>query len=91
MRYCEADVIQLAQVFIDFRKTIFHWAGLDACHYVGLPSLAYDIFLKESSCSIELIRDKSMLQMVQSGIRGGLSFVNRRHVKAPVGGKKHIL
>ena len=46
LRYCECDVIQLAEVFLSFRSMIFEWASLDACHYVGLPLLAYDTFLK---------------------------------------------
>ena len=54
-RYCELDVIQLVEVFISFRSMIFDWAGLDACHYVGLPSLAYDIFLKGIILIIDIL------------------------------------
>ena len=88
LRYFECDVIQLAQVFLHFHDNIFKWSKLKICHYFGTPGLAYDIFLKKSGVSIEMMTDKGMVSMVQSGIRGGLSFVNRRHVTAGCSRKK---
>ena len=61
LRYCKCNVIQLAQVFLDFCNTMFDWIQLDPCHYFGTPGLAYDIFLKKSKVSIEMMTDPQMV------------------------------
>ena len=45
---------------------------------LGLPSLAYDIFLYKSRTKINLISDESKLKFFEEGIRGGLSFASER-------------
>lgn len=72
----------LAEVFLDFRKLIFGWAKLDPCRYIGIPSLAYDVYLKLSGVKIGLMPEKNMLHLVEESIRGGLSFAATRHIVA---------
>ena len=54
------------------------WSNLDPDHYLGLPSLAYDIFLYKSKTKIELLTDIDKLKFFEEGIRGGLSFASER-------------
>ena len=53
------DVVQLAQVFMNFRKKVWDFARIDVLKFVGLPSAAYEIFKKKSKCSIGMIEDES--------------------------------
>ena len=59
IEYCEMDVVQLAQVFMNFRKKVWDFARIDVLKFVGLPSAAYEIFKKKSKCSIGMIEDES--------------------------------
>ena len=54
------------------------WSNLDPDHYLGLPSLAYDIFLYKSKTKIELLTDVDKMKFFEDGIRGGLSFASER-------------
>jgi len=54
------------------------WSNLDPDHYLGLPSLSYDIFLYKSKTKIELLTDIDKLKFFEEGIRGGLSFASER-------------
>ena len=78
--YCEMDVIQLAQVFMNFRKKIWDFARIDVLKFVGLASAAYAIFQKKSKCEIGMVTDESMLSLIMGGIRGGLSFIGSKRI-----------
>ena len=54
------------------------WSNLDPDHYLGLPSLAYDIFLYKSKTKIKLLTDVDKMKFFEDGIRGGLSFASER-------------
>ena len=54
---------------------------------LGLPSLAYDIFLYKSKTKLELISNESQLKFFEDGIRGGLSFASERLQDTRVSGK----
>ena len=75
----QTDVIQLAQIFHDFRMKIFNFGQIDIAKYVGMPSAAFSIFLKKSECEIGLIQNEEMLGLFMSGIRGGMSFIGNRY------------
>ncbi len=76
--YVRSDVVLLAEAFYDMRGNIWKEFELDMCAYLSLPMLAKDIMLKYTGAEIELISDEEMSTMIQSGIRGGLSFINKR-------------
>ncbi|CAB4036468.1 Gastrula zinc finger [Paramuricea clavata] len=53
--YLETDVLLLADVFENFRRTCLKNYELDPAHYVSAPSLSWDAFLKKSGEEIELL------------------------------------
>ena len=47
--YLKSDVLLLADVFENLRKTSLKYYKLDPCHYYTLPGLAWDACLKETT------------------------------------------
>ena len=80
--YLETDVLLLADVFENFRKTCLESYKLDPAHYVSAPSLSWDAFLKKSGEEIELVSDMDMFQFFEKGMRGGTSYIAHRHSTA---------
>jgi len=76
--YLETDTYLLSEVVNQLRDSIYDQYGLDLAHYISLPQLTKDLFLKSSGIEMELISDCDMINLIQSNIRGGLSFVNWR-------------
>lgn len=79
--YQETDTYLLAEVLFSFRKEIFKDFELDAFQYLSLPQLSFDCMLKKTSVKLELLTDLDQVLFVESGLRGGMSFVNTRHAK----------
>ena len=77
--YCILDTILLMEATFSFRFTMFEEFNLDCTHYITLPSLAFDCMLKTVGKPIELCWDSDMILMFENGIRGGVSFVAKRH------------
>ena len=73
------------------RKILNYFQNYEKIFYsnfiVGLPSLAYDIFLHKSKTKIQLLSDKDKLKFFEDGIRGGLSFASERLTDARKSGK----
>ena len=80
--YLKTDVCLLADVFENFRNTCLTYYKLDPTHYFSSPGLAWDAMLKMTNVKIDLITDIDMENMVQLGMRGGVSTINHRHEKA---------
>ena len=55
---------------------------LDPAWYYTAPGLAWDAALRRTNVMLELLSDIDMLQMVNRGIRGGVSMISRRYAKA---------
>ncbi|CAB3982135.1 Gastrula zinc finger [Paramuricea clavata] len=53
--YLDTDVILLADVFENFRRTCLENYKLDPAHYVSAPSLSWDAFLKTLGEHMELV------------------------------------
>ncbi|CAB3991349.1 Gastrula zinc finger [Paramuricea clavata] len=68
--YLETDVLLLADVFENFRRTCLESYELDPAHYVSAPSLSWDAFLKKSGEEIELVSDMDMFQFFEKEENG---------------------
>lgn len=77
--YCSVDVLILAEIMQKFRSTMMDFANLDPIHYISLPGFGFDTMLKLTNCEIELPTNIDQIQLLQSGIRGGISFINTRY------------
>ncbi len=80
--YLRTDVLLLADIMTEFRRVCKKVYELDALHYYTAPGLAWDAMLKITNGEIDLISDPDMYQMVENGIRGGISTVTKRYAKA---------
>jgi len=80
--YNKLDVFLLAECMNNFRRMAHMEFKLDPLKYVSLPAFSYDAFLYRTKEKIRLMKDTEMLLMIESGIRGGLSFIAERYAKA---------
>ena len=80
--YLISDVLLLADVFENFRNMSLETFDLDPIHYYSLPGLSWDAMLKYTEVELELITDTDMYQMVEKGMRGGISNISHRYATA---------
>ena len=79
--YLASDVLLLADVFENFRKTCLEYYKLDPCHYFTSPGLSWDAMLKMTEIKLELMTDIDMFQFIEKGLRGGISYIANRYGK----------
>ena len=80
--YLQSDILLLADVFENFRKTCLEYYKLDPCHYFTSPGLSWDAMLKMTDIKLELMTDIDMFQFIEKGLRGGISYITNRYGKA---------
>ena len=80
--YLKSDVLLLADVFENFRKTCLKHYSLDPAHYYTSPGLAWDACLKTTGQQLQLLDDYDMLMMFERGIRGGITHISKRYAEA---------
>ena len=80
--YLKSDVLLLADVFENFRKTCLKHYKLDPVHYYTSPGLVWDACLKETGQQLQLLHDYDMLMMFERGIRGGITHISKRYAEA---------
>ena len=79
--YCTLDTVLLLEVIMSFREMVFSEWNLDCTKYISAPQLAYDCMLLSLDEPIDLMTDSEMIMLCEQNIRGGVSFVNERHVR----------
>jgi hypothetical protein len=77
--YNKSDVLQLADVFENFRDVCMNYYKLDPAWYYTSPGLAWDAALKMTQVYLELLSDADMLLMIENGTRGGISTIFHRY------------
>ena len=80
--YLKIDILLLADVFEKFSSMCLDYYGLDPCHYFSSTGLSWDAMLKMAGTELELISDIDMHLSIEKGMRGGISFIAKRHSKA---------
>ena len=80
--YLKSDILLLADVFENFRKTCLQYYKLDPCHYFTSPGLSWDAMLKMTDIKLELMVHIDMFQFIEKGMRGGISYIANRYGKA---------
>ena len=80
--YLKADVLQLADIFENFREICMKEYGLDPVYYVSAPSLTWDAMLKITKEKLQLVSDPEMFRMIDGGLRGGICMITKRYARA---------
>ena len=70
--YVQLDVLLFADVMNKFRQSCMGHEKLDPSHFYTLPNFSWNVMLKMTNVSIELMRDIDMYNMINKNIRGGL-------------------
>ena len=76
------DVLLLADIFEKFIFTNLKYYGLDPCHYFSSSGLSWDAMLKITRVELEKINDPDKYIFFEQGMRGGVSYINKRYSKA---------
>jgi len=80
--YLLSHILLLADVFENFRNTIFEEHHLDPLHFITLPSLAWASALKYTHANLDLITEPNMYLMVKNNMRDGIATISHRHAQA---------
>ena len=75
--------------FEKFIFTCLKYYGLDPCHYFSAPGLSWDAMLKMTGVTLEKISDPDKYMFFEQGMRGGVSYINKRYSETSK--NKHIL
>ena len=80
--YLEKDVLFLADVYEKFINTCLKYCGLNPRHYFSSPGLSWDATLKMTGVELDKISDIDQYVFIEKGLRGGISYIAKRHSKA---------
>ena len=75
--YLKLDICLQSDIYNVFRKTIWNKFEIDCSKYMTSCSLSLDLMLKYTRAKIELIRDISIFDYVNSSILGGICIASQ--------------
>ena len=67
-----------ANIFQKFISTCLKCYNLDPCHYFSATGLSWDAMLKMTKAKLENISDPDKYIIIEKGMRGGISYINKR-------------
>ena len=79
--YLKIDVLLLADVFEKFIKHCLDYYRLALCHYFSSTGLSWDAMLKMTRIELDLISNTDIHLFIEKGMRGGISYIPKRHSK----------
>ena len=77
-QYLKSDILLLADILENFPKTCLQYYKLDPAHYFTSPGLSWDAMLIMTGIKLELMTDVDMFQFIETGTRGGISYIANR-------------
>ena len=77
----KTDVSLLVDVYKKFINTCLDFFALDPCYYFSSPGLSWDAMLKITGIGLKLISDIGMYLFIETGMRGGISYIPKRRSK----------
>ena len=80
--HLKKHVLLLADVFQKFISTCLKYYGLDHCHYFSGSGLSWNVMLKMIKIKSEKISDPDKYMFFEQGMRGGVSYINKRYSEA---------
>ena len=80
--YLKIDVLWLVDSFEKFISRGLKYYNLDPCHYLSAPGLSWDAMLKMTRIKLEKISDPDKYMFFEQGMRGGVSYINKRYSEA---------
>ena len=80
--YLKTDALLLTDVFENFRDMCLSYYGLDPVYYYTLPNFAFDAMLKLTGIEIDLVYNQEMYEMIEAGLRGGMTQTTCKKVEA---------
>ena len=75
--YMKLDIALQADIFNTFRNTIWNKFEIDCWKYITSCSLSLDLMLKYTKVKIELLKDITMFDYVNSSVLGGLCIASQ--------------
>nr|QTE04041.1 MAG: PolB [Phylloscopus inornatus densovirus] len=86
--YMKMDVLQLADVFEEFRRNSVEKFDYDPVYFQGAPSYTWYLCISDNHEKFGIITDKDVYLDIQKNIRGGISQVMHRYMNVDVEGGK---
>ena len=80
--YLKKGVLLLVDVLEKFISTSRKYYNLDPCHYFSAPGLSWYAMLKMTKVELEKISNADIHLFIESGMRGGISYINKRYSRA---------
>ena len=77
--HLKTDVLLLCDVFEKFINTCLDYYNLNPSHYFSSPGFSFDAMLKMTEVKLELTSDINMYLFIENRMRGGISYISRRH------------